>query len=80
MKTKTRTSDRRLIELDVSSTTILALCAECPHWYSLRLTKEEAEMEGCTHEERCHPESKDFRRRVYFAQLKRKERARERKE
>ena len=52
------------IHLDIATDTVLVYCDDCPPWAELRLSREEAELAGMAHEERCHPESYTFQNRV----------------
>lgn len=38
-----------MIRLDVSTTSVVVKCSECPHWYAFAWTKEAGQHSGDTH-------------------------------
>jgi hypothetical protein len=62
------------IKLDISPTSIVIYCTDCGHWRGFAFEREDAEARGVTHEERVHPESWEFRRKVQKNNSRRAER------
>lgn len=44
--------------VDVTESTVLIKCNDCPWWHALRFTREEAWRAGRDHETNVHPGSK----------------------
>ena len=43
-----------LTKLDVSSTSVVVTCKECPHWWAFAWTREDAHERANTHERLVH--------------------------
>jgi hypothetical protein len=52
------------IKLDISPTSIVIYCTDCGHWRGFAFDREDAERRGASHEERVHPDTWEFRRKV----------------
>lgn len=51
----------KMIQLDRSATSVVVICAGCPHWRAFAFTKAKAYESAADHEERVHPN--DYRMR-----------------
>ena len=43
-----------MIRLDVSTTSVVVKCSECPHWYAFAWTKDAARDSGVAHKIAVH--------------------------
>ncbi|HWL59297.1 MAG TPA: hypothetical protein VNQ48_00230 [Microbacteriaceae bacterium] len=57
-----------LIRLDRSSTGIVVVCADCPHWSAFQFEQLAAWRSGAAHEERCHPDRFQARKALELAE------------
>lgn len=63
------------ISLDVSATSVVVTCSDCPHWYAFAWTRDAATRSAIAHEENVHPESFQMRRRELTRTTTRRHRA-----
>lgn len=63
-----------MIALDVSTTSVVVTCTDCPHWYGFAWTPAAAEASAIVHEQNVHPDSFTIRNRDSNREAKRRAR------